>query len=556
MTENGYLDYTGFTIAQRSSGSFPPGMVTVEQMRRVLDRRVVFLVILALLLLPGIPGRPAEEMPGKGLGAEGSVKRAVAVPEPPAQPKRPEVLPVGLSVAGLPVGGLSLEEARAALERHLLSPLYRPLPLLLDGELVLLDPASVGLRADIDRALAQVKERISTRPPVQGIYLFPSEGEVPVWEDVPLDIQLNERELRLHLQILARRYDREALPLRPFVLMDTAVLEALGVHTPTWSPDLPVVAFAAPWAGRRLDIEAALPRVEEALKGGKREMLVLPVEEVPAPPADMALLREVLREQVAGMPGVVGVYVQDLESGREIGVHEEVVFSGASVIKIAILLQTYQVLDAPPRGAVAQDLWAMMVYSDNDAADRLLALAGGGDGIRGARRMSEMLGRLGLEHSFMRDIYGWVEPAGRRPAGRAALRGQEPVTDPDPLLQTTPRDMGRLLAYIYECSLDRGPIRETFSDRVTAEECQAMIDLMLQNADRERLVAGIPEGIPVAHKSGWIPDMKADAGIVFSPGGTYVVSIFVWENGSLTDREGNPRIAALSWVVYSFFNPR
>ncbi len=533
-------------------------MVTVEQMRRVLDRRVVFLVILALLLLPGIPDRPAEEMPGEALGAEGPVRMAVVAPELPAQPKRPEVLPVGLSVAGLPVGGLSLEEARAALERHFLSPLYRPLPLLLDGELVLLDPASVGLRADIDQALAQVKERISTRPSIQRIYLLPGEEveEVPVWEDVPLDIQLNERELRLHLQILARRYDREALPLRPFVVTDTDVLEAIGVRTPTWSPGVPVVAFAAPCAGRHLDIEAALPRVKEALKGGKREVLVLPVEEVPAPPADMALLREVLREQVAEMPGVVGVYVQDLESGREIGVHEGVVFSGASVIKIAILLQTYQVLDAPPRGAVAQDLWAMMVYSDNDAADRLLALAGGGDGIRGARRMSEMLGRLGLEHSFMRDIYGWAEPAGRRPAGRAALRGQEPATDPDPLLQTTPRDMGRLLAYIYECSLDRGPIREAFPDRVTAEECQAMIDLMLRNADRERLVAGIPEGIPVAHKSGWIPDMRADAGIVFSPGGTYVVSIFVWENGSLTDGEGNPRIAALSWVVYSFFNPR
>ncbi len=115
--------------------------------------------------------------------------------------------------------------------------------------------------------------------------------------------------------------------------------------------------------------------------------------------------------------------------------------------------------------------------------------------------------------------------------------------------------MGRLLAYIYTCSLGRGPIRETFPDEVTAEECQAMIDLMLRNADRERLVAGIPEGIPVAHKSGWIPDMKADAGIVFSPGGTYVVSIFVWEPASLTDREGNPRIAALSWAVYAFFNP-
>lgn len=535
-----------------------PGWYAVGRVQvNVLGRRVLFLAILALLVLLGMPGRP-EEKPPEGPSAEETVRIATAAPAMPKLPvqERLEALPAGLSISGLPVGGLSLGEARTAVEKHLLSPLYRPLPLLLEGETHLLDPATVGLRADVDRALVQAEERAPRHPPGGSIYLSPGGGwEKPMWEDIPLEVELNEWELRLQLQLLARRYDREALPLRPTVLTDTAVLEAMGVHTPTWSPEVPAVAFASPCAGRRLAVEAALPLVEEALKEGRREPIALPVEEVPAPPADLSLLGQVLREQVVEMPGVVGVYVQDLESGREIGVYEEVIFSGASVIKIAILLQTYQVLDAPPQGAVAQDLWAMMVYSDNDAADRLLALAGGGNGILGARRMSEMLGRLGLETSFMKDIYGWVAPDGRRPTGRAAPWRQEPVTDPDPLLQTTPRDMGRLLAYIYECSLDRGPIREIFPDEVTTEECQAMIELMLQNVDRKRLVAGIPEGIPVAHKSGWIPDMKADAGIVFSPGGAYVVSIFVWEPGSLTEREGNLRIAALSWVVYSFFNP-
>lgn len=543
----------------RAETSRPEWHAIGQVWMNALGRRAVFLVILALLLLLGMPSRMEENLPEKVSEAEDSVRIAAAAPDMPKLPvqERPVVLPAGLSIASLPVGGLSLEEARAVLERYLLSPLYRPLPLLLDGESHLLDPAAVGLEADVDQALSRAEEKVPDHPPAGSIYLLPGEeaGEMPIWEDIPLDVRLNEQELVRQLQLLAQRYDQEALPLRPTVLTDTAILEAMGVHTPTWSPEVPAVAFLSPCAGRRLEVEAALLLVKEALKEGRREPIVLPMEDVPAPPADLALLQNALREQVAGMPGVAGVYVQDLGSGREIGVHEEVIFSGASVIKIAILLQVYQMLESPPQGAVARDLWAMMVYSDNDAADRLLALAGGGSGIRGARRMSEMLGRLGLEKSFMKDTYGWVVPDGSRPAGRAALRGQEPVTDPDPLLQTTPRDMGRLLAYIYECSLDRGPIREIFPDKVTAQECQAMIELMLQNADQKRLVAGIPEGIPVAHKSGWIPDMKADAGIVFSPGGTYVVSIFVWEPGSLTNREGNPRIAALSWVVYSFFNP-
>lgn len=517
------------------------------------------LLLGAILLLGGLGGLA---LPPSDAASDGPAASVEAARVESALPERPAVLPAGLSIAGLPVGGLTLEEARAALEEHLLPSFYRPLPLLLGDEAYFLDPAVVGLRVGVEQALARAEERISRPPRVEGIYLLPGREsqDIPVWEDIPLPVQLNERELGLQVQLLARRYDREALPLRPAVLTDTALLEAMGVRIPAWSPGEPVVVFQSSCDGRRLDVEAARPRVEAALKEGRRDPLVLPVEEVPAPPADMALLEEVLREQVAGMPGVVGVYVQDLGSGREAGVHDRVIFSGASVIKIAILLQAYQVLDAPPQGAVARDMWAMMVYSDNAAADRLLALAGGGDGVRGARRMSEMLGRLGLEHSFMRDTYGEVGPAGGRmaggrPGGRAAPWGQEPTTDPDDLLQTTPRDMGRLLAYIYGCTQGKGPILETFPGQVTAEECREMVDLMLQNADRERLVAGLPEGIPVAHKSGWIPDMKADAGIVFSPGGDYVVSIFVWEGGGLTDAEGNPRIAALSWVVYSFFNP-
>jgi hypothetical protein len=132
---------------------------------------------------------------------------------------------------------------------------------------------------------------------------------------------------------------------------------------------------------------------------------------------------------------------------------------------------------------------------------------------------------------------------------------QEPVTDPDPWLQTMPREMGWLLRHLYDCGQGQGLLLELFPEAITQEKCQDMLDLMAQNADDSRMVAGLPEGIPCAHKSGWISDMKADAGIVYSPGGTYIFSVFAWEEGSLSDAQGNPRISALSWISYSFFNP-
>jgi hypothetical protein len=183
-----------------------------------------------------------------------------------------------------------------------------------------------------------------------------------------------------------------------------------------------------------------------------------------------------------------------------------------------------------------------------------MAVGGEGDAPRGLQQMTELLRRLGLPDSYLCNTYAggprWTGcPPAPRPVEVGALE-----TDADEVLQTTPRDMGRLLVYLYECSAGRGPLLAEFADTITVAECQEMIGLMQRNADVNRLVSGVPD-VPVAHKSGWIDDMKADAGIVFSPGGDYVVSIFVWKEGFLSEQVSNHWIARLSWIVYSFFNP-
>jgi beta-lactamase class A len=485
---------------------------------------------------------------------------AASVSAPPAVDLPPRILlSQGLSIAGLPVGGLTVEEARAALATYRLEPLRRPLLLRLGDTTLALYPERVGLRFDAEPALSQASAY--AREALQrhwGIYLGSDSLGVdePRYQDLPVPVEVNEAALHDLLESLALVYEQAPRPLRPAVLTDTAALTAQGVHYPAWSEDLPPVGFLAAAPGCRLDTAAVLPQVEAALKQWSRAEVVVPWEELPPPPADMDVLAEVIREQVAAMPGVVGIYVRDLATGREVTLHDQVVFSGASVMKIAILLQAYRVLDEAPQGQVAQDLETMMVWSDNDAANRLLELGGEGDDARGAQHMTAMLRRLGLNSSFLCNRYGggphWSGcPPEEQPAGGA----DKLLTRADEVLQTTPRDMGRLLAYIYQCSQGQGPILQDFPGEVTPAECRAMLQLMRRNEDNTRLVAGLPAGIPAAHKSGWIDDMKADAGIVFSPGGTYVLSIFAWEEGVLTEQEGNQRIASLSWIVYCFFNP-
>ncbi len=522
-----------------------------------MSERWILGPILLLLLVVGVLAQPIP----LGEAGQSPVPPTLLPIVAPADPP-PPLLPDGLAVDGLSVGGLTLEQARALLEEHRLAPFYRPLTIHLGEQTRFPEPAHLGLSVGLDQVLDQLQGYLRSAPveDTWTILLSPNAPQVvpPVRENLPLPVSLDRAPLLAFLDDLARSHDRMPLPAHVSTLTDTAFLEAAGVQVATWAPDEPVRAFFQGKEGRRLDREAALRLLEAALLQRNRDPVTLPVETVTPPPLRLNLLEGALRPLLRAMPGVVGLYVRDLESGQEAGINEQVVFSGASVIKIAIMLQTYRILDAPPEGRVAQDLWAMMVYSDNDAANRLLAFGGGGNAIAGATAMTDMLRQLGLEASFMRGPYGSSRQSARwlseRAAGLSGPPRQGAVTDADPWLQTTPREMGLLLSYLDACAQGQGPLPAHFS-QITPAECVAMLSLMEQNADHSRMVAGLPTGTPCAHKSGWVSDMKADAGIVRSPGGDYVLSVFVWEKGYLSDARGNPRIAAISWLTYTFFNP-
>jgi hypothetical protein len=471
-----------------------------------------------------------------------------------ARPAVP-LLPAGLAVAGLPVGGLTLDEAMAWLEQHRLAPLRQALRLHIGQQTLQLDPASVGLQVDTAPARQRLDKLIGDWPPRRWtIYLGSGlEWTAPFSENVPLPVSVDETALRSILERLDLDHSQEPLPMQTLMLSDTAPIAAAGVD-PFWTAGQPVAAFVAPTPGFRLDAVGALPEIAAALQQWQREPVTLTLEPVPPPEPDIALLETVLRKQLERMPAVIGIYVQELPAGRTLQIHAGTVFSAASVMKIAILLQAYRMLEGPPTKAVVQDLEWMMINSDNAAANRLMAFGGAGNATQGLQHMTEMLRQLGLTDSFMCNTYdGGPRWRGCPPAPRPVEEG-DLQTDVDEVLQTTPRDMGRLLVYLYECSAGRGPLLEEFPEEITAGECQSMIALMKRNADVTRMVAGLP-AIPVAHKSGWIDDMKADAGIVYSRGASYVLSVFIWQEGVLSEWESSRWLARLSWIVYSFFNP-
>jgi beta-lactamase class A len=85
---------------------------------------------------------------------------------------------------------------------------------------------------------------------------------------------------------------------------------------------------------------------------------------------------------------------------------------------------------------------------------------------------------------------------------------------------TTARDMGTLLY-----AIERG-WREGLRTVASPRTCRLMIDLLLQQEDRDKIARGLPRGVPLANKTGEITGVRNDVGIVDPYGDSpYIIAV-------------------------------
>jgi hypothetical protein len=269
---------------------------------------------------------------------------------------------------------------------------------------------------------------------------------------------------------------------------------------------------------------------------------------------------------VADFDGLAVLYLVDLRSGDElhftyfenqdIPVEPDIAFTAASTIKIGIATAFVRFFNQPLDPEADKLLSEMITLSGNAPADWLMERI---DRENGPLIVSDTLNEIGLESSF---IVAWYHPppiplSGIYPQTPGNQRG-DINTAPDPLNQTTASEIGMLLGDIYDCANGGGTLGAVFPDQIAIEECITLINLLAQNKIGVLIEAGVPEGTRVAHKHGWTSsplDMVSDAGIVFSPGGDYVLSVFLWNTPEMIWEPTKNLVAGLSQAVYNYFNP-
>ena len=500
-----------------------------------LLRRWYLLISLLLLVACSTPAAQSVAPPSMASPTPDATATPVPSPLPtptPAPTATPEPrLAEGVYIAGIEVGGLTPTEARHELTARL-SPLLRPLDIRAGDRELLLRVEDIDMRLDLDAMIDAARTASAGRR-------------------IPLRVVYDEAKLR---EALATLNEQASTPAQFSIITGTTAISRSFVME----------------GGLSIDIDDAVRQIDDRLRSvgaPRRVTLTLTPQRGPAARPDPQMLQDQLQAMAETWRGVIGVYVYDLAQDEVVAaLNPDTAFAAASTIKMPIMLNAY--INLPDFTEKQQTaLRNMIVESDNLAANALLAASIGGvgteDAIVGAERMSALLADLGFTETFQYvpfEAQDYIKLMKLKVKAGPARGGKPPYTEAGRYLRTTPREMASLYVEVDRCARGEGMLLEKFSDTLTPERCLEMLDRLAGNGDRRRMVAGIPEGVRVEHKSGWIEDMQADVGIVRSPGGDYVAAIYVYRpiasgDAPVPDRIMMSTIAAFSRLVYTYFNP-
>ncbi len=237
-----------------------------------------------------------------------------------------------------------------------------------------------------------------------------------------------------------------------------------------------------------------------------------------------------------------GVFLVDLDTGSYLNFNGDTAFASASTIKVPILVAFFQAVDegkvkldqtltlksehigggsgemqddAPGKKYSALEVAKkMIVVSDNTATNMMIELLGG------AEMLNQLFANWGLRATVIRNN----------------------LPDLEGTNTTSPQDLINIIAQI-----DRGNL-------VSVKSRDRILQIMRQTKNDSLLPRGLGEGSVIAHKTGNIDTMLADAGMVDLPNGKrYLVAVMV-KHPPETEKPAQILIRDISRMSYRYLN--
>jgi len=269
-----------------------------------------------------------------------------------------------------------------------------------------------------------------------------------------------------------------------------------------------------------MNIDKTLPVVSAGLLDGREKValdipveLVDPKERVERQYSRTANgLQAYLNDWAKLTGGDLGVVVRELGGqGITASVNADKPFVTASTYKMFL---AYTVLKKMDEGTIKGGQYTgigwrvddciveMILKSTNDCAIALQNLVGW-------EEVDRMLAAIGLSDTRLNN-----------------LRGGDKMS--------TPRDEAEFLAKLHDCTI------------MSKKRCDYLLNIMRQQIFRTGIPAGVPAGVKVTNKVGFLGNYLHDVAIVYGPNTTYILTV-------MSHRYPPPDIPGLSNRIYAFF---
>jgi beta-lactamase class A len=453
--------------------------------------------------------------------------------------------PAGMTIGGVPVGGVDPQTA----SQRVLQVYSSPVELQYGEATIQIEPSVVGFELDLDSMIAAA-DLGRTGGAFWGGFWSYLWNRDPTPIEIPLRAAVDESRLVAYLQNeISVRYDEPPTPAQPIP------------GGTSFTPGTP---------GKVLDVDRAVRLIEDTLRSPSNRTVVLSYNQSAAARPTIDNLGILLRQIIttSGFDGVIGLYMLDLQTGQEIhfaldqgqeiSIQPDIAFTASSTIKIPILISYYIKNGFAPVDDQTQAMIVEMIRkSDNNASDAMMNRI---DINTGPLIVTQNMKTIGLQDTFLAGFFSPGSPLLQRFVTPANSR-TDVFTDPDLYNQTTPVDMGSLMADLYQCAtIGGGALIATFPDKITSQICQQIIAYLSTDKIGVLIEAGIPEGTQIAHKHGWITNNDgvirnfSDAAIVYSAGGNFVLSIYAYHPVQIVFDDANVLFANIGDAIYNFYN--
>lgn len=256
----------------------------------------------------------------------------------------------------------------------------------------------------------------------------------------------------------------------------------------------------------------------------------------------MKQLQTRLEAILAQSTGRFGLVIVKASTQETIAINPDAVFPSASMIKVPIMLEVMRraasgnlsldtlipvTREVKVDGGILQELRTglpltvrelvtlMIIVSDNTATNMLIELIG-------MEAVNDTMKHFGANSTLLRR---------KMMDFAAAKNGRENLT--------TAADMALLFEGLAKNSLG-----------FATDYNKLMLDILKRQQIEDKLRFYLPAGIELAHKTGTLPGAEHDGGILYLPGGPYIISIFTDQLSS--NQQGLRLVAKLGKCIYDY----